>query len=130
MTQAALARLLLVDADAAHLRALCDTLRALDYEVEGCAGAAEALRALQAAPFDLVLTELQLPDADGLELLRLALATDAALAIVVMTGAEAIDTAILALESGAFDFLLKPFHPDYAARVLARVLRVQAQRLP
>ncbi len=131
MSDAPLARLLIVDDEAAHLRALCDTLGDSGYVVQGCAGAQEALAAL-AAPathrFDLLLTDLHMPGMNGIELMRAALAADPALVGIIMTGAGSISTAVQALQSGALDYILKPFKLNTALPVLARALQVRSLR--
>jgi DNA-binding NtrC family response regulator len=102
-------RLLVVDDEVTHLRALCDTLRDSGYEVEGHTSAADALQALRASPFDLILTDLHMPGTSGIDLLRQALEVDPTLAAVMMTGAGSIGSAVEAMRSGALDYVLKPF---------------------
>ena len=61
MTDPPKARLLIADDEPAQLRALCDTLQDQGYDVLGCASGAQALAALQRAPFDLLLADLMMP---------------------------------------------------------------------
>src|SRR5690606_37853028 len=75
-----------------------------------------------------VLTDLVMPDTDGLALLRRAREIDADVAGVVMTGYGAIDTAVQALQEGAHDYLLKPFKPDVLLLVIRRALEVRRLR--
>lgn len=120
--------LLIVDDDAAQLRALCELLRLEGYEVHGHGTAAAALDHLREQGAALVLTDLVMPDTDGLALLRRAREIDADVAGVVMTGYGAIDTAVQALQEGAHDYLLKPFKPDVLLLVIRRALEVRRLR--
>jgi len=76
MNAAPLARILIVDDEAALMRALCDTLRDQGYETAGYTTGEEALAALQEQPFDLLLTDLMMPGMDGVALLAAALKID------------------------------------------------------
>jgi signal transduction histidine kinase len=121
-------RLLVVDDEVTHLRALCDTLRDSGYEVEGHTSAADALQALRASPFDLILTDLHMPGTSGIDLLRQALEVDPTLAAVMMTGAGSIGSAVEAMRSGALDYVLKPFKLKTTLPVLSRALEVRSLR--
>ncbi len=123
------ARLLIVDDEAAHLRALCDTLQDQGFVVTGCTGGVPALQALREDSFDLLLTDLMMPGMDGLELLAQALQIDATLAVVIMTGAGSVDTAVEAMRSGAVDYVLKPFKLSLVLPVLGRGLKLRQLRL-
>ena len=102
------ARLMVVDDEVAHMRALCDTLEFEGYQVSGFSSPAEALRSLTAGEVDLLLTDLMMPEMDGIELLNAARARDPDIAGVIMTGYGTIDTAVSALQIGALDYVLKP----------------------
>jgi len=122
-------RLLIVDDEAAHVRALCDTLRDQGFEVAGCTGGSAALQILQNESFDLMLTDLMMPGMGGIELLQRALQVEPHLAVVIMTGAGSIDTAVEAMRAGALDYILKPFKLTLVLPVLARSLHVRQLRL-
>src|SRR5207302_1035544 len=83
---AAAARLLIVDDEAAHMRALCDTLEREGYVTRGFTSGREALEALREQSFDLLLTDLQMPEIDGITLLRACQEIDRDIACVLMTG--------------------------------------------
>jgi CheY-like chemotaxis protein len=93
------ARLLIVDDEAALMRSLCDTLRDHGYETMGFTSALEALEALRAGGFDLLLADLAMPEMDGITLLREALRIDGLLVGVIMTGDGTIGTAVEAMRS-------------------------------
>lgn len=129
MPDAATARILIVDDEAPQMKALCDTLRDEGYETTGFTSAREALAALRETKYDLLLTDLMMPEMDGISLLRAAQEADRQLAGIVMTGHGTIDTAVEAMRSGAFDYILKPFKLSVVIPVLSRALTVRRLRL-
>ncbi len=123
------ARILIVDDEVRQMNALCDTLRDQEYEVIGFASSAAALAALREGKFDLVLTDLMMPEMDGISLLRAAHEVDQDLVGVLMTGHGTIDTAVEAMKAGALDYILKPFKLSVVLPVLARALTVRRLRM-
>ncbi|MGH9816745.1 MAG: sensor histidine kinase [Candidatus Acidiferrales bacterium] len=121
-------RLLIVDDEATQMTALCDTLEDQGYVTTGFTSAKEALAALRGQRFDLVLTDLMMPEMDGITLLRAALETDPNLVGIVMTGHGSIDTAVEAMKGGALDYILKPFKLSVIVPVLSRALAVRRLR--
>ena len=81
-----------------------------------------ALDLLAAAAPDVVITDIKMPDLDGLELLRQIRQADPAVSVVLMTGYGTIDMAVQALKDGAYDFLEKPFDKDRVVRVIQNCL--------
>lgn len=122
-------RLLIVDDEEFHMQALCDTLRDHEYEVTGFTSAEKALAAVREGEFDLLLTDLMMPEMDGISLLREAQEIDRDLVGVVMTGHGAIDTAVEAMKAGALDYILKPFKLSVILPVLSRALAVRSLRM-
>lgn len=122
------ARLLVVDDEAALVAALRNTLPKQLYEVTGLTSPVEALALLKTNRFDLLLTDLEMPDVDGITLLRQAIAQDPGVIPIVMTGHGTIDTAVEAMKSGAFDYILKPFRLAVVMPVLARAIDVRRLR--
>jgi two-component system sensor histidine kinase/response regulator len=129
MNAAARPRLLIVDDEAAQMTALCNTLEDQGYVTTGFTSAKEALAVLRGQEFDLVLTDLMMPEMDGIALLRAAQEMDANLVGIVMTGHGSIDTAVEAMKGGALDYILKPFKLNDIVPVLARTLAVRRLRL-
>src|SRR5258706_4570655 len=123
------ARLLVVDDEAALMQALCDTLECNGYLVVGCTTGHDALLALRQAPFDLLLADLMMPGMNGIELLRAAMAIDPKLVGIIMTGEGTIGTAVEAMQSGALDYILKPFKLRAILPVLSRSLTLRRLRL-
>jgi len=134
MNSAPPARLLIVDDESAQVVALCRTLALEGYATTGAGSGPEALSALRTAAdracaFDVLITDLMMPDMDGIALLRAAQETDPDLVSLVMTGHGTIDTAVEAMKSGALDYILKPFNLRTIIPVLSRALAVRRLRL-
>src|SRR5436853_4390723 len=104
------------------MKALCDTLRDEGYAPTGFSSAKEALAALRNQQFDLLLTDLTMPEMDGISLMRAALEQDEFLVGVMMTGHATVDTAVGSMKAGAFDYILKPFKLSNVLPVLSRAL--------
>jgi signal transduction histidine kinase len=122
------ARLLIVDDELPQMRALCGTLELEGYRVEGHGSARAALAALRPGAFDLLLTDLMMPEMDGIALIKAARELDPMLGAIIMTGHGTIDTAVQAMKVGALDYLLKPFRLNAVLPVLTRALDVQRLR--
>ncbi len=130
MSAAPQGQLLIVDDEAAQLKALCSTLEFEGYAVAGFSSALEALQALRdGRRFDLLLTDLMMPEMDGITLLKSAGEIEPDLVGIVMTGHGAIDTAIAAMKAGALDYILKPFKLSSVLPVLDRALTVRRLRI-
>jgi two-component system, sensor histidine kinase and response regulator len=123
------AHLIIVDDEVAHMRALCDTLGFEGYQVRGFDSPGDALQALSENQCDLLLTDLMMPEMDGIELFRAARSVDPDIAGVIMTGHGTIDTAVEALQIGALDYVLKPFRLNVILPVIARALEIRNLRI-
>ncbi len=126
---APVARLLIVDDEAALMRALCEALEYEGYLTQGFSSGREAIAALREQSFDLLLTDLTMPETDGIALLRTCREIDRELACIVMTGQGTIATAVDALKAGALDYVLKPFKMNSLLPVLARALATRSLQL-
>jgi signal transduction histidine kinase len=129
MTDGNKARILIVDDEVAHMRALCDTLQDRGYEAVGCTNGEAGLAALQQTQFDLLLADLMMPGMNGIALLRAGLQIDPTLVGIIMTGEGTIGTAVEAMKSGALDYILKPFKLSVVLPVLARGLEMRRLRV-
>ncbi len=114
------ARLLIVDDDSPQLRALCETLGLEGYTTQGFDSPQQALAALRPGAFDLLLTDLTMPEMDGIALIEAVRRIDPEVGAIVMTGHGTIDTAVLAMRNGALDYILKPFRLNVVRPVLLR----------
>jgi len=119
------ARVLLIEDDEPFRQGLRSTLALAGHRVADHAAARPALAALPTFVPDLILADLRLPDLDGLEVLQHVKQLDSSVPVVVMTAHGDIETAVRAIQLGAFDFVEKPFGRD---RLLMLVTRAVAQR--
>src|ERR1700704_5018228 len=122
------ARLLIVDDESVQLKALSDTLSIEGYSTTGFTSARRALDALRGQEFDLLLTDLMMPEMDGIALLTAARAISPDQVAIVMTGHAAIDTAVKAMQAGALDYIVKPFRLNIILPVINRALSVRELR--
>jgi len=120
------ARLLVVDDDPPMLRLLRRNLEARGYEVETAETAAGGLDQITARRSDLVLLDLNLPDMDGVDVIR-AVREHSSLPIIVLSAREAERDRVLALDAGADDYLLKPFGIEELIARIRVALRHVAQ---
>lgn len=102
------AKILVVDDERNVLLTVAAILRQEGYDVDAVDNGAEALRTLGERKFDLVLTDLKMPDVDGLDVLRAAHTQSPSTVTVVMTGYGSVDSAMEAVQLGAYEYLLKP----------------------
>src|SRR5579859_5546860 len=122
------AKILIADDEVSHMRALCNTLRDHGFETMGFSSPTAALEELKKQSFDLLLSDLMMPEMDGIALLQAALQQDPDLVGIIMTGEGTIATAVEAMKSGALDYILKPFKLSVILPVLARALSVRQLR--
>jgi DNA-binding NtrC family response regulator len=119
-------RILVVEDEEKLRRVIELQLAASGFEVDKAATAEEGLRIVDRA--DLVLTDLKLPQMDGLEFLTLIRRQNAQTPVVMMTAFGSVETAVEAMKLGANDFLLKPFSLDHLMQVVHKALEVRALR--
>ena len=123
-------RLLIVEDDEALLEMLSLHFEDAGFDVQGATTWRGAAARLQAARFDLVLLDQQLPDGRGSEQLGEILAQDPDLPVIMITGQHDLELAIEAIQRGAADFVHKPIKTDELQRTIERLLqqRTSAQR--
>jgi len=122
-------RILVVDDEENMVHFLTKFLRAEGFEVEGAGTGEAALERLRTAPFELVLTDLKLPDADGIEILKAARELHAETVVVLITAYGTIESAIEAMRAGAYDYVTKPFRASEILQVVNKALeRVRLRR--
>lgn len=115
-------QVLLVEDDAIVRKGAQQTLELAGLCVLACASAEEALTHLSPNFPGIVLSDVKLPGIDGLELLRKALAQEASLPVILVTGHGDVSMAVGAMRQGAYDFIEKPFSADLLVEVCYRAL--------
>ncbi|TAL17742.1 sigma-54-dependent Fis family transcriptional regulator [bacterium] len=106
-------RILVVDDEQSMREFLSILLRQSGYAVDAVAGVGEALRKIKSDAFDLIITDLKLPDGNGLEVLEEAKKNDPDAQIIVITAFGTAETAVNAMKKGAYDYITKPFLVDH-----------------
>ncbi len=116
-------KILVIEDDVAFCKLVEKFLTKNNYEVSTAFSAAEAKGKIANTTFDLILTDLRLPDSDGMTLLSEFTKDIPATPIVLMTGYSDINTAVKAIKNGAADYISKPFNPDEVLIVVANALK-------
>ena len=116
------AKILIVDDERQMRLALGETLRRAGFSTSEVSSGAEALTVFGKGDFDLVISDIRMPEMGGIELLSRIKATNQEVPVVMITAYGTIEDAVEAMKRGASDYLLKPFSPDYLEAVVARVL--------
>ncbi|MBI5196835.1 MAG: response regulator [Nitrospirae bacterium] len=114
---------LVVDDDALVLDSTSALLKAYAYLVVSSNDAADAIEKFQAGKIDVVLTDIKMPGISGIELLRRLHIINADTPIILMTAYAELDTAISGIKHGAFDFILKPYNPEYLLHSIEKAVR-------
>jgi len=102
------ARILLVDDEPSVLLTLSSILRLEGYQVDEASGGLAAMAAVQQQHYDLVLTDLKMPEADGIAVLAEVQRISPQTVTVIMTGYASLESALQAIQLGAYEYLLKP----------------------
>jgi two-component system response regulator PilR (NtrC family) len=118
-------RILVVDDEQSMREMLAIMLAKEGYEVLAANSRAMAASVLGQGPVDMVITDVRLPDGDGIEILRHVKAASPETAVVVMTAFGTTETAVAALKLGAHDYLTKPFDIDELKIVVRSALETQ-----
>ena len=121
-----MAKILIVDDDTTFCIMLRKWLEKRGFDVDTAFSYKDAVKQLDKAGFDLVLTDLRLPDKDGIDLLRVIKEKTPETQVLLMTGYADIQTAVTAIKLGAFDYVAKPVIPDEILKKLQEALKLEA----
>ena len=119
-------RILVVDDELNIREALVTLLEKKQYQVRGAGTAEEALKELEAAPADLILTDLKMPGMGGMEFLRQLKQRWPDIEVLVMTAFGSIETAVESMRCGAYDYVTKPIDRERLAVVVEKALERHA----
>ena len=124
-----MAQILVVEDEDSVRRTVIATLKSVGHQVLEAANAERALQILTTQTADLILTDLRLPKANGLQLLRNVKLQQLPCEVIIMTGYATVDSAVKAMQEGAADYITKPFNPGELTVRIERVLhQSQLQR--
>ena len=118
-------KLLVVDDEQEICRLLSDVLNVEGYDVEVCTDSRKALSRIASCEYDGVITDLKMPDVDGLQIAQAAKDRCSDTATIVVTAYASLETAIGALRTGVDDYICKPFDIDRIAEVVRRAVSVR-----
>lgn len=116
------AAVLVVDDDEILLRGVTRMLRAKGFVVSSANNGQDALKLASTQRFDVVLSDISMPELDGVQLLRRLRDVDMHVPVVLITGEPTVSTAAAAMEYGAFRYLTKPVDPDSLLAVVERAI--------
>jgi two-component system response regulator HydG len=117
------AKVLIVDDDTSMCELLAESLAQQGYEVRWKASAQEALAEVEQRNFDVVLTDINMKEMNGLELCQRATEAHPDLPVIVITAFGSMETAVQAIRAGAYDFITKPFDIDVVAIAIERAVK-------
>ena len=119
------ARILVVDDEDAHARATAESLEKVGYKCIVATGRREALHHLRQGNIDIVVTDLVMKETDGLEILRTAKERIPDAQVILVTGYGTVETAVKAMQNGAFTFLEKPVNIHQLRMVVDEAVKKQ-----
>lgn len=117
--------ILIVEDKESMAEMLKETLESEGYAVISAKDGTEGIAYLKEKKIDLVLTDLKLPDKDGIDILRTSKEENQLRPVIIMTAYGSIEKAVEAMKLGAFDFITKPFDTDYLLMLIKRAIETQ-----
>ena len=125
-----MAKILLIEDDVAFCKLLEKFLIKKLYVVTAVFSAEEAKSKIKSDKFDLIITDLRLPDCDGIVLMSEIKLTHPNIPIILMTGYSDVSTAVKAIKNGAADYISKPFNPEEVLLVITNALQISNDKEP
>jgi signal transduction histidine kinase len=119
------AKILVVEDEVGSRLTLCGILEDAGYEVTGVEKGTEALEVIRDGNFNVIITDIRLPDVGGMLVLELAKEVNPDVAVIMMTGYASIETAINAVNEGAYAYFVKPVNIDEMKTTIVNALRQQ-----
>jgi two-component system response regulator HydG len=115
-------RILIADDDALVRRSMCEVLSFEGYVCTAVSNGAEAYDRLKEVPFDILISDMKMPEMEGLDLLRSVRASFPAVAVIMVTGYGSVESAVSAMKQGAVDYISKPIIDDEIKMVIRRII--------
>ena len=115
--------ILIVDDDPHFLRVLGRILSGENFQVNAASGATEALDLLRKNRYDVIISDLRMPDNDGLSLLQQIRTAGSEVPVIILTAYGEVDTYLEAMNAGATEYLNKPIKSDELLKVVRTCLR-------
>ena len=115
-------KILLIEDEAPSREALALLLKSSGYDVAGAGSGQEAFEKLAADRFNIVITDLFLPDLDGIDILKRVKSLSPLIEVILITGHASAETAVKAMKEGAFDYITKPLNLDELRLIIEKAL--------
>lgn len=119
-------KILIIDDEPLMRISISDALKEDGYAVAETASGKEGIALVKDTPYDVVITDLRLPDADGIEVLKSCKRNSPETMVIVITAHGSVDTAVEAMKYGAFDYITKPFSMEELLMMVKRLIRYKA----
>ncbi|MFZ5571022.1 MAG: response regulator [Thermodesulfobacteriota bacterium] len=123
-------RVLVIDDEQVVLDSVRKILMAENYEVDQCLGGKEGIEKAISQAYDLVLTDIRMPDIGGLIVLRDVKRAKPSLPVMIITGYASVRSAVQAMKLGAADYIEKPFSPDELVKAVSGSIHRAAEEQP
>jgi putative two-component system response regulator len=123
MNQGESKTLLIVDDDPYVLESLSSLMREYGYSIIACQKAQEAIEKARNTSFDVILSDIKMPEVTGIELLDKIHAFNSQIPVILMTAYADLDIAVDAIKRGAFDFITKPYNPEYLIYSVGKAIK-------
>ncbi|NUO47658.1 MAG: response regulator [Polyangiaceae bacterium] len=120
------AEILIIDDDPEMASLVADIARSEGHRATCASDPAAAVLLLDGGGFDLVVTDVRMPNIDGIELIERIARLDRRIAVVAISAFGTAQTGMRAIRAGALDYLAKPFLPEEMARCIERVLQARS----
>ncbi|NWF91676.1 MAG: response regulator [Syntrophaceae bacterium] len=119
------AKILVVEDEVGSRLTLSGILEDAGYEVTGAEKGTQALELIKGGNFNVIITDIRLPDVGGMSILELAKEVNPDVAVIIMTGYASIETAVNAVNEGAYAYFVKPINVDEMKTAIVNALRQQ-----
>jgi DNA-binding response OmpR family regulator/predicted regulator of Ras-like GTPase activity (Roadblock/LC7/MglB family) len=121
-------RILLVDDDETFRMTISEALRTEKYEIETADGAIQALKKLKADKYAIMITDLNMPGIDGIELIRQAIKVDPYMQVIIATGFPSNESQLEAFKLGVFNYIVKPFTLERLLEIIEKSLQEDGEQ--
>lgn len=116
------AKVLVIDDEPVILKSCDKILSEEGYEIQAVQTGAEGLQKLAEEKFDIVLTDLMMPEISGMDILKRIMESSLDIIVIMITGYSTVQTAVEAMRLGAYDYIPKPFTPEELVEAVDRAL--------
>jgi len=122
-------KLLVIDDEKRMCQSLEELFSNSGYDISVTQSSSQALKMIQANHYDLIVTDIKMPDVSGLDILRAAKSADPETIVILMTGYASLESSLDAIKNGAFEYLLKPVEFSQLEISVKRGLEIRAANL-